>query len=224
MWLLPYLFVGECSDAAGLVLQAGFPSLLNVSHVPQIPHQHPATCCPHNESVPRHREGVDLPKKKKYLQYLTLILAWKTPALCTEQAASSEHWHNWSYLPWNAQQHNSLQLSLRTQIWEKQQEHAAGQWEHPDVEFKSSKTIPSIKFTYLNSKRKTHTKKQEGKWWILELISAWFCIPTVSLWCCSLVLQNHFTYFLLCFPPPGNQVFFFIKQIFWVELHVNKRK
>ena len=55
-----YLFVGEGSDTAGLVLEAGLPPLQNVAHVPQIPHQHPPPSCSYDQSVPGHRQRVHL--------------------------------------------------------------------------------------------------------------------------------------------------------------------
>lgn len=71
--LLPYLFVWKCSDTAGLVFQARFPSLLNVTHVAQIPHQHPATCSAHNQPVSRHRQRVHLPKRSTGFKH---VLIW----------------------------------------------------------------------------------------------------------------------------------------------------
>ena len=55
-----YLFVGEGSDAAGLVFEAGLPSLQHIAHVPQIPDQHSPSSCSYDQSVPGHRQGVHL--------------------------------------------------------------------------------------------------------------------------------------------------------------------
>lgn len=70
--LFPYLFVWKCSDTAGLVFQARFPPLLNVTHVAQIPHQHPATCSAHNQPVSRHRQRVHLPKRSTSFKHISV--------------------------------------------------------------------------------------------------------------------------------------------------------
>ena len=59
-WIVSYLFVGEGSDTAGLVFEAGLPSLQHVAHVPQIPDQHSPSSCSYDQSVPGHRQGVHL--------------------------------------------------------------------------------------------------------------------------------------------------------------------
>ena len=48
------LLVGEAADAARLVLEVGLPSLLNVAHVAQVPHQDTAACCAHHQAITTH--------------------------------------------------------------------------------------------------------------------------------------------------------------------------
>lgn len=48
------LLVREAPDAACLVLEVGLPSLLNVAHVAQVPHQDTAACCAHHQAVTTH--------------------------------------------------------------------------------------------------------------------------------------------------------------------------
>lgn len=55
-----YLFVGEGSDAAGLILETGLSSLLYVAHVPQIPDQNSSPSRANNQPVSGHRERVNL--------------------------------------------------------------------------------------------------------------------------------------------------------------------
>lgn len=54
------LFVGESSYAARLIFQAGLASLLHVSHVPQIPHEHTAARRSHDQPISGHGQRVDL--------------------------------------------------------------------------------------------------------------------------------------------------------------------
>lgn len=60
-----YLFVGEGSNAAGLVLETGLSSLLHVAHVSQIPHQYSSSSCADNQPIASHREGVHLSQRRK---------------------------------------------------------------------------------------------------------------------------------------------------------------
>lgn len=55
-----YLFVGEGSDAAGLVLETGLSSLLHVAHVPQVPDENPSSSSANDQPVSSHWERVHL--------------------------------------------------------------------------------------------------------------------------------------------------------------------
>lgn len=57
-----YLFVGEGSNAASLILETGLSSLLNVAHVPQIPHKDSSSSCANDQPISSHREGIHLSK------------------------------------------------------------------------------------------------------------------------------------------------------------------
>lgn len=61
-----YLFVGEGSNAAGLILQTGLSSLLYIAHVSQIPHQDSSSSCANNQPISSHREGVHLWQRHKW--------------------------------------------------------------------------------------------------------------------------------------------------------------
>lgn len=63
-----YLLVGERTDAARLVLEAGLAALLHVAHVPQVPHQHSAARGAHDQPVSRHRQGIHLSKHRNLLK------------------------------------------------------------------------------------------------------------------------------------------------------------
>lgn len=60
LWFLFYLFVGEGSNAAGLILETGLSSLLDIAHVPQIPDQNSPSSSANYQPISRHRERVHL--------------------------------------------------------------------------------------------------------------------------------------------------------------------
>lgn len=62
LWFLfrVYLFVGEGSNAAGLILKTGLSSLLYIAHVPQIPDQNSSSSSANYQPISSHRERVHL--------------------------------------------------------------------------------------------------------------------------------------------------------------------
>lgn len=58
-----HLFVGEGSDTPRLILETGFPPLLNVAHIPQIPHQDTPPSGADDQPISSHRQRVDLSQR-----------------------------------------------------------------------------------------------------------------------------------------------------------------